>query len=248
MTSTAGAERRTIADGARLYLMRLGLYGNGSPVAGYLIQTGDSNILVDTGYPREVIGMAEEYGGAEISITNEQFVVNQLLRVGVAPGDVRYIIVTHLDPDHSGALDEFPNAELMIQCRQWEARDSPRYQHTRAHWAAQGLNYRLVEGDCELVPGVQLLETSGHAPGHQSVLIRLPQTGPVILAIDAIPYSLCLDPDTRPITAFDDEEGGVRASTRKLVELAQHEGAKLLVLGHDGSQWSGLKTLPEYYG
>jgi N-acyl homoserine lactone hydrolase len=43
-----------------------------------------------------------------------------------------------------------------------------------------------VDGDTELLPGLTLLETSGHTPGHQSVLVRLPQTGPVLLAIDAV--------------------------------------------------------------
>lgn len=36
---------------------------------------------------------------------------------------------------------------------------------------------RLVDGDTELLPGLELIETSGHVPGHQSVLVRLPKTG-----------------------------------------------------------------------
>ena len=44
----------------------------------------------------------------------------------------------------------------------------------------------MVDGDTELLPGVTLIETSGHAPGHQSVLVRLPKTGAVLLVIDAV--------------------------------------------------------------
>jgi hypothetical protein len=38
--------------------------------------------------------------------------------------------------------------------------------------------------------------TGGHVPGHQSVLVRLPETGPVLLAIDAVPAAAYFDPGT----------------------------------------------------
>jgi N-acyl homoserine lactone hydrolase len=236
----------------RLYLLRLGDYlESESPVAGYLIQADDgTNVLVDTGYPRELIGVVEEpfaEGRIALRITEDQFVVNQLARIGVSPGEVRYVVVTHLDADHAGALDEFPSAEFVIQRRQLEARDEPRFQHVRSHWDVPTLRFVVIDGDTTLLPGIALLDTSGHVPGHQSVLVRLPVTGPVILAIDAMPDRRCVDPDLRPITPYDEDEAGVRASTRKLVELAKREQAAFIVLGHDGLQWSRLKTLPDYY-
>jgi N-acyl homoserine lactone hydrolase len=78
--------------------------------------------------------------------------------------------------------------------------------------------------------------------------VRLPETGPVLLAIDAIPFASHLDADTREMTVFDMEEAGVRASTRKLVDLARREGAALIVHGHDAEQWAGLRQLPDFYG
>ena len=58
---------------------------------------------------------------------------------------------------------------------------------------------RLVDGDTELLPGLELIETSGHVLGHQSVLLRLPKMGPVLLVADAIIYSALCDPDTRKV-------------------------------------------------
>ena len=226
----------------KLYLLRLADMG-GTPAAGYLVQTDDgTNVLIDSGFPREMIGSSEGW-----TIDEDQFVVNQLAQIGVAPEDVHYLVVTHLDVDHAGAHDEFPSAEHVIQRAHHEARESPRFQSIRSHWDAPELRYRIVDGDTELVPGVELIETSGHVPGHQSVLVRLPETGPVILAIDAIPHGDLLDPDTRAITEYDQDEEGVRASTRKLVELAHRENAALIVRGHDGAQWQGLRTLPGFY-
>lgn len=98
-----------------------------------------------------------------------------------------------------------------------------------------------------LLPGLELIETSGHVPGHQSVLVRLPQTGPVLLAIDAIPAQRDLDPEKRLPSPYDMDEASVRASTRTLVELAQREQVKLIVHGHDAEQWKTLKKAPEFY-
>lgn len=65
------------------------------------------------------------------------------------------------------------------------ASEQERWSITCSHWDDANLHYRFVDGDIELVPGVELIETSGHVPGHQAVLVCLPQTGPILLAIDA---------------------------------------------------------------
>ena len=56
---------------------------------------------------------------------------------------------------------------------------------------------RLVDGDTELLPGLELIETSGHVPGHQSVLVRLPKTGAILLPIDAVPFARALPVTSR---------------------------------------------------
>ncbi|MDP9371930.1 MAG: N-acyl homoserine lactonase family protein [Chloroflexota bacterium] len=237
----------------RLYLMQLATAASGAPVPGYLIQTDDgSNVLVDTGFPESMIGAYREPGGEGRPRVDEgDWVVNQLASIGVAPGDIRYLVCTHLDPDHAGSHDRFPEAALVIQRAQYEAArrgTHPRYDQARPSWDHPRLRYRLLDGDSELLPGIELIETSGHVPGHQAVLVRLPQTGPVLLAIDAIPRALGdFTPETRPIGPFDLDEAGVRASTRKLVDLARREGVALIVHGHDAEQWRGLKKLPGFY-
>ena len=90
-------------------------------------------------------------------------------------------------------------------------------------------------------------ETSGHAPGHQSVLVRLPQTGPVLLTIDAVPEQKSFTPD-REAGPFDEDEEALRASTRKLLDLVRREQVSLIIFGHDAEQWQTLKKAPNYYG
>src|SRR5690606_22997633 len=102
------------------------------------------------------------------------------------------------------------------------------------------------DGDTELLPGLELIETSGHVPGHQSVLLRLHKTGTVLLAIDAVPFAEGFTRDQQGDDS-DPDAAAVRASTIKLLDLVEREGIGLVIFGHDTEQWQGLKKLPEYY-
>jgi N-acyl homoserine lactone hydrolase len=81
-----------------------------------------------------------------------------------------------------------------------------------------------------------LLLTRGHAPGHMSVLVWLPDTGPVLLAIDAVSSLENLQTGTWR-TADDPEQAA--ASAARLSALAESEGA-LLLSGHDPDQWAAF--------
>jgi N-acyl homoserine lactone hydrolase len=78
------------------------------------------------------------------------------------------------------------------------------------------------------------------------VLVRLPRTGPVLLAADAVVLERLFTPDRRAWPLDDDEEQ-LRASTRKLLDLVERERVALVVFGHDAAQWQALKLAPDYY-
>ena len=223
----------------------------GNPYPSYLIQTDDrSNILVDTGFGPEMVEVSRRPGHEGAQVTENDLVVNQLARLGVRPEHIHYLIATHFDRDHAGCLATFPGAEIVVQRRHYEAAKAghPRFAGTRDQWGDPRLRYRLINGDTELLRGVELIETSGHVPGHQSVLVRLPKTGPVLLAIDAMARALGdHTPENRPMGPFDIDEAGTRASTRKLVDLAARERVALIVYGHDPDEWKKLKKAPEFY-
>src|SRR5712692_3716869 len=234
------------ASPQRLYLMQLSATtipltaGQGLAMSSgcYLVQTGDGkNILIDSGLPADYTPPPE----------NEKNVLEHLAGLGLHPDDIDLLICTHFDVDHAGYHDAFLKAELIVQREHYELARSghPRYAGARAHWDQPALRYRLVEGDAELLPGLSLIETSGHAPGHQSVLVRLPQTGPVLLAIDAVVLQRLFTPDRKAWPLENEEQ--LRASTRKLLDLVEREHVALVVFGHDGEQWQTLKKAPAYY-
>jgi N-acyl homoserine lactone hydrolase len=210
----------------------------------YLVQTSNgTNILIDSGLPADYTPPP-----GTPPAENKKNVLEHLADLGLYPDDIALLICTHFDVDHVGYHNAFPKAERIVQREHYELARSghARFAAARAHWDQPTPRYRLVEGDTELLPGLRLVETSGHAPGHQSVLVRLPQTGPVLLAIDAVVLQRLFTPDRRAWPTDDNEEQ-LRASTRKLLDLVECEHGALVVFGHDGQQWQTLKKAPLCY-
>jgi N-acyl homoserine lactone hydrolase len=232
----------------QLYLMRVATITAGVqsvPVPCYLIKMSDgTNILVDSGFPDD----AESWPEMEIRI--ETGVIGYLADLGLRPDDIDIVICTHLDPDHAGQHTAFTRATFVVQ-REHEALargGDERFEVAVPLWDLPAERLRLVDGDTELCPGVELIEASGHTPGLQTVLVRLPQTGPVLLGIDALPFDMApFTPENRPVNDFDMDHDATRASTRKLLDLAARENVSLIVYGHDDAQWKVLKTTPAYY-
>lgn len=235
----------------KLYLFRLStatVPTPGGPISMssgcYLVVMGNGkHILIDSGLP------ADYHQPANVpSSENVKNVLEHLSELGVSPDAIDTVICTHFDVDHAGHHDSFKNAEFVVQRKHYELGRSgfARYAGARPYWDHPALRYRLVDGDVELLPGLTLLETSGHTLGHQSVLLHLPRTGAVLLAIDAVVMQRFFTPERRA-TPMDEDEEQLRASTRKLLEIVEREQIALTVFGHDGEQWQALKKSPEYY-
>lgn len=218
----------------RLYLMQVGSMPEYDiPIVCYLVQTDDGqNILIDSGLP-EII--PEE----ETDFVNGQDVIIQLAGIGLKPDDIHTVVSTHYDLDHAGRHAAFTKAQYVVQrVHHLDAATNPRYADIRSQWDQPMARIRLVDGDTELLPGLELIETSGHVPGHQSVLVRLPQTGAVLLTVDAVPFGEWFTGDV--------QDESTRASTIKLLERVEREPI-MVIFGHDTAQWKTLKKAPAFY-
>ncbi|PYE55025.1 N-acyl homoserine lactonase family protein [Deinococcus yavapaiensis] len=226
----------------RLYLMQVGSMPEYQiPIVCYLVQTNDGkNILIDSGLP-------EIMPEGESDFENGRDVIEQLASIGLKPEDVHTVVSTHYDIDHAGRHAAFIRAEYVVQrVHHSDAASNPRFAALRSQWDQPMDRIRLVDGDTELLPGLELIETSGHVPGHQSVLVRLPKTGAVLLTVDAVPFAQGFTRDEQD-DASSPDAAATRASTIKLLDLTEREQVAMVVFGHENAQWEELKKLPEYY-
>lgn len=221
------------------------------PVAAYLIETDDGRrILVDTGMHRKHIDdPGATFRGRPISryitpvMRQADEIGGRLGEIGLATTDIDILVSTHFHFDHAGNHADFSGARIIAHREAVQhARENP-HLFPPEIWDLPHLDYELIDGDFDLAPGVTLLVTPGHVPGHLSVVVRLPRSGTMILAIDAILL--------REAIELDEWSGQMdavlaRASGRRLAEIAQRERG-VLIPGHDPNIWAALKHSPEFY-
>jgi N-acyl homoserine lactone hydrolase len=111
---------------------------------------------------------------------------SRLGEIGLRPSDVEILVSTHFHFDHAGNHADFGHARIIVQRECYGYAKANPVACPPDPWDLPDLTYDLIDGDRELTAGVSWVETSGHVPGHMSVVVRLPRTGTVVLAIDAI--------------------------------------------------------------
>ena len=158
------------------------------PITCYVVRTSDAVVLFDTGVsPRAVPGLLRS--DAMARFTDADLLVHRLDALGLRPTDVDLVVLSHLHYDHAGGAELFSKSELIVQRDEYAAAHYPApflaSFYYRKNFDLPGYRWRLLDGDAALVPGLTVLRSEGHTPGHQSLLVELPETGPVILSGDA---------------------------------------------------------------
>ena len=168
----------------RLHMASVNLQGKYNPpefqdtridVYAYLVVMGSDIILVDTGVGDGDAHIEDTFAPRRSSI------VKELARYGIETAGVNLLVNSHLHFDHCGGNRLFPNAEIFVQKTELEiARTTI---HTVQEWFDyEGARIVSVDGELEISPGVKLLPTPGHTPGHQSILVETAHNSVLIAA------------------------------------------------------------------
>jgi N-acyl homoserine lactone hydrolase len=142
------------------------------PVFGWVVDTDDGTILVDTGMIDSTPSLDAEWG--------------PVLRPWPTLGEVIAVVNTHLHFDHCGGNRRFAGTPTYVQRAELAAAVEPDYLVEWVHF--DGESYVEVDGDTELFDGVSVLFTPGHSAGHQAVVVETAD-GLVVLAGD-VTYSM----------------------------------------------------------
>jgi N-acyl homoserine lactone hydrolase len=152
--------------------------GKPFPIVAHAITHRDGVFLFDTG-----IGTGNQE--VEELFSPERYPLEGALAAhGIAMADVTAVANCHLHCDHSGQNGLFPERPIFVQRAEWAMVHEPDY--TIPDWVdVPGLSYELIEGEAEVAPGLRLIPTPGHAPGHQSLVVDTLE-GTVVIAGQAV--------------------------------------------------------------
>jgi N-acyl homoserine lactone hydrolase len=193
------------------------------PVFGYLIRHPNGPILVDTGVGLGNAFIDELYSPVHYSLDAA------LTQRGLGVEAVKAVASSHLHFDHCGQNSRFVEAPVVVQPAEVEAARTPLY--TVPEWAEPpGVDLRVVDGDHELAPGVRVLLTPGHTPGHQAVVVD-GDDGPTVIAGQAAWSVEAFEAGELGDDGWDQAAG--RASIRRLRELRPAR----VVFAHDEREW-----------
>jgi N-acyl homoserine lactone hydrolase len=206
----------------------------------YLIQHGAQWLLWDTGYPDAIIDkpVITPVGTA----TRSKTLAAQLAEIGVKPTDIQWVAVSHTHGDHVGNVDLFPGATLLIQKAELDWAFAPGkpapFQRERP--------IRPLEGDLDVFGdgSVTLLSTPGHTPGHQSLLVRLPRTGWILLSGDVTHFRE--NWEARRVPSINSNAEQTQASLQRVVQVLADKHAELWI-NHDKPQSLTQRHSPAFY-
>jgi glyoxylase-like metal-dependent hydrolase (beta-lactamase superfamily II) len=217
------------------------------PVPSFLIDHPQGLVLFDAGmHPGCRVDPVERLGGITKIFTVEydanDDVASRLATCNVAADRIRYLINSHLHFDHAGGNALIPNAQLVVQRREWEAGHDDDLRQRNFYDLRDydlGHDVRCIEGEHDLFGDgrVVCFPTYGHTPGHQSLRVRL-DSGDVILTGDACYLRRTLEQLHLPSVVHDPDM--MLSSLHHLREL-QAAGARI-IYGHDPEFWT---TIPQ---
>lgn len=226
------------------------------PVPWFLIKHPAGNVVIDGGNAIEAAIDKRGHWGAVVDAYDPVMnvadnCVDQCKMVGVSPESVRYLLQSHLHLDHTGAIGHFPKAQIFVQRAEYDYAFNPHWfsagAYIRADFDRPGLNWKFLGGEYtdnyDLFGDgtIRMIFTPGHAPGHQSFLITLPNTGPVLLTVDAAYTQDHWDNKALPGLVVSSADAA--DSVAKLHRIARDTGA-MVVTGHDPDNWKTFLKAP----
>ncbi len=161
--------------------------------------------------------------------------------LGVKPGDIRYVGISHTHADHVGNVELFPNATVLIQKVEYDwafAQPTPPFSAEHPVMTLEG--DKDVFGDGSAV----ILSTPGHTPGHESLLLHLPKTGWVVLSGDLAHFKD--NWDNRRVPGINVDKDKSLASMQRVADILAQRQAQLWI-NHDKTQSDQQRHAPEYY-
>jgi N-acyl homoserine lactone hydrolase len=217
-------------------------------------------ILIDTGMhrdarqdPRRDFGMPLSLMFRMLRPAEEPF-DEQLRALGIVPGSVERVVMTHLHVDHTSGMRLLPNAKFTASGAEWAATQGrfPAGKGYVSHHLPAVSQMQLLDFDRDGKPHatfeqtidllgdgtIRLLSTPGHTAGHLSVLLNLADGGQALLVGDAAYTLRSIHEEILPM--LTDDDAAARRSIGEIKAFALANPQTILVPSHDPDAWRAL--------
>ena len=273
ITPARQAAAQTSASGLRLYVFNCGtlIYNNpetynltrqevkntNMSVNCYLIVHPRGTLLFDTGLPDKMLGLPfneTTLNGQPNPPSTSYFVLvmktlkSQLAEIGYPPKKIDYLALSHSHADHVGNANDYAGSTWLAQKAEYDfmfgpnvpaQSINPNYQALKNSKVQMFLGDHDVFGDGTVV----LKYTPGHTPGHQSLYVKLPKTGAVVISGDLYHY-----PEERTLGRMPEREKSLETpASRAALDAFMKDKKAELWIEHDITRSSKQRKSPEYY-
>jgi N-acyl homoserine lactone hydrolase len=215
----------------------------------YLIRHAQGYFLWGTGIPDKFLhipsGVPSVGGRPNWVVTNT--LAKQLEQLDVRPSAIRYVGISNSHIDHIGNLAMFSDATILMQRSEWDFAQDRRFEGMLDEARLRtDLPVMKIEGDYDVFGDgtVQIIATPSVTPGNQSLLVKLPKSGAIVLSGDVIHFQYGWDHRIVPGNVWNREK--TVASFKRLADVIAQNNAQLWI-EHDKAQSDKRKFSPYYY-
>jgi glyoxylase-like metal-dependent hydrolase (beta-lactamase superfamily II) len=248
-----------VSDPSNYHLTEAEVGSTALSVAAYLIVHPEGILIFDTLAVADDERQAGGTGTVQTIVRldrKERYVTlapsmhEQLAAIGYTPSHVTHLALSHYHWDHTANANLFAHATWLVRANEHEEMFSAAPGGSARPQTYSALKFsktEIVSEDEHDVFGdgtVILKSAPGHTPGHQVLLVNLPNTGPVVLTGDLYHYPEERSLNRLPVSEFDVAQ--TAASRAAVEEFLTRHGAKMWI-GHDLLAHRQLKKAPDYY-
>jgi len=207
----------------------------------WLLRHPEGDFLWDLGLPTGLVGAGVQENGV-FSLSMERTLSDQLAEIGLFANDVDMIAISHSHFDHSGQADQFQSAKWLVHAAEYaamfpnesddaapEAGEEDTDSNTAAFPDFESLERTEFEGELDVFEdgSVIIFPTPGHTPGHTSLFVNLPETGPLLLTGDL--YHRRESRALKRVPRFNSDEAATLASMEVFEQRAADTGARIII-------------------
>ncbi|MEO5919135.1 MAG: N-acyl homoserine lactonase family protein [Candidatus Limnocylindrales bacterium] len=213
------------------------------PVPCFLIRHPDGDLLWDTGIsPTRTDLGAWATPGAGLA--------DQLGTLGLAPADIRFVALSHGHWDHSGNAGLFARSTWIVNPaeRDFMFGDENGDPGAMDDYAAlEGATTRLATDDHDVFGdgSVTIIQAPGHTPGHVVLLVRLVESGPILLSGDL--WHQAQSRRHRRVPVYNTDRAQTLASMDRVEAMMAATGARVIIQ-HESLDHALLPRLPASLG